>query len=222
MAHPVNFSQIHVAPMLDRTDIPEPIRGEDLLAILDGQALVPRQLSGLRVEVIRPLTPDDLLGMDDGQIVSGPTSLSSIRHAHHRIAQLVVEGASPARVSLITGYSPGYVTRLQGDPMFKELLAYYAGQAEAITVDIRERLTTLGLSAMDEVQRRFEEAPQEFTKRDLMEIIKQAVPVSNGAPSSPAGPPVSLNVQFVTATPPAEPMPVIDGKVSRLPPEQEI
>ncbi len=212
--------------MLDRTDLPEArTRGEDLLAMLDGQALTPQRLEGTKVEVIRALTADDLLGMDDGVVIAGPTSLSSIRHAHHRIAQLLVEGCAAAKVSLITGYSPGYVNRLQGDPVFKELLAYYAGQAEAITVDIRERLTTLGLSAMDEVQRRFEEKPEEFTKRDLMEIIKQAVPAGtgmSGGMGSSAMPPVSLNVQFVSAAPAAEPMPVINAQVTRLPPEQEI
>lgn len=211
--------------MLDRTDLPETrTRGEDLLALLDGQALSPQRLDTMRVTVVRPLTPDDLLSVDDGQVMAGPTSLTSIRHAHHRIAQLLVEGASRARVSLITGYSPGYVARLEGDPVFKELLAYYAGQAEQLTVDIRERLTTLGLSAMDEVQRRFEENPAEFTKRDLMEIIKQAVPAgaSAGASGGPAGPAVALNVQFVSAPPPSEPLPVLDATVSRLPPEQEI
>lgn len=211
---------------LERTDLPQaPTPGEDFLAVLEGRT-GPRALAGTRVEAIRELTPDDLLLVDDGQVIQGPTNLTSIRHAHHRIAQLLVEGSSRARVSLITGYSPGYIGRLEGDPVFKELLAYYASQAEQITVDIRERLTSLGLSAMDEIQRRFEENPAEFTKKDLMEIVKQAVPTGVGTggagAGAAAGPAVALNVQFVSAAPTTDPLPVIDAKVSRLPPEQEI
>jgi hypothetical protein len=211
---------------LDPAEFPAPSRGAELLAMLDGQAISsPQGLARLEVAVIRALTPDDLLAMEESTPIAGPTSLTTIRHAHHRIAQLLVEGAAPAKVSLITGYSPGYVTRLQSDPVFKELLAYYASQTEAVTADLRERLTTLGLSAMDELQLRLEEAPGEFTKKDLMEIVKQATPaIPAGQGGSAPGPGVSLNVQFVNAPPAASaaPIPTIDAKVTRVPPEQEI
>lgn len=213
---------------IDASEYPAASRGAELLAMLDGQAISsPQRLSGLEVTVIRELTAEDLLACADGQVVSGPTSLTTIRAAHHRIAQLLAsEGASPARVSLVTGYSPAYVRRLQGDPVFRELLAYYANQTEAVTGDLRDRLNTLGLSAMDELQMRLEEKPDEFTKKDLMEIVKQATPAVGGAGSSALGqgPQVSLNVQFVQAGPQTgvEPMPVINSQINRVPPEQEI
>lgn len=206
---------------------PSPRRADDLLALLDGQvAATPVRLRGLEATVIRGLTAEDVLAAAEGQALEGPTSLGSIRYAHHRIAQLLCDGTPGVKVALLTGYSPGYITRLQADPVFRELLAYYAGQAEAVHVDSLERLKQLGLSAMDELQERLELKPEEFTKKDLIEIVKQAVPagtgITGGSPT-PAGPSVALTVQFVAPSPsgPAA-APIVETKFTRLPPEQEI
>lgn len=176
-------------------------RAEELFSLLDGQiASTPQRLATLEIIVIRELTPDDVLAAAEGSSVAGPTSLASIKHAHHRIAQLLVEGASSAKVSLLTGYSPSYVARLQGDPAFRELLAYYGSQAEVIHVDVLERMKVAGLSALDELTQRLEAAPGEWTKKDLMEFTKLTLPqlpAGTGMSTGPTGPAIALNVQFV-------------------------
>lgn len=207
----------------------------DLVETLDRGAIAPpagRRFSELTLRIIRPLSEDDLLdALEAGVDISGPTSLATIRHAHHRLAMLICEGKAPSAISFITGYSPGYITRLQGDPMFKELLAYYATQGEQQHVDVMERLKTLSLTAAEELQSRLETEPEKWSKTELMAVAKLGVveaPVAAAKIGASQGngtaAPVAVNIQFVTPEAPrlAPAGPQIEGKVERIAPEQEI
>lgn len=210
-----------------------PALASDLVETLDRGAIAPaasRRFVELELEVVRELTPEDLLeALESGVDVSGPTSIGAIRHAHHRIAMLIIEGKRPAAISAITGYNPGYISRLQGDPMFRELLAYYASQGEAHHLNVMERVTTLSVTAMEELQSRLEAEPDKFTKKELMEVAKLGVvdapaAAARGIAQGPAAAPTTVNIQFVST-----PAPQI-GEVERasraaieiIPPEQEI
>ena len=188
----------------------------------------PGRFKALEVTFIRELEDSDLLDVLDGAPVSGPASLATIRHAHHRIAQLLVEGKPPSMVSLITGYTPGRISALQNDPVFNELLAYYAGQVEQVHVDTLERMKVLNLTAMEELSERLETDPASWTKRDLMDLAKLttplAVPAANSGPSSASGPQIALNVQFVTPEHSQSPAaaPTFAGKIASRAPETEI
>lgn len=196
-------------------------------------ALVPRPLGAfapLEITIVRELTDEDILDALAGvELLPAPT-IRAIRHSHHRIAMLLCEGKSPAAVSLVTGYSPGYVSRLQHDPMFRELLDYYSVQVESTHVDTLERMKVLNLTAMDELQQRLEADPEAWTKKDLMDLAKLTTPLgANVGQASAAGTPapsgVALTIKFVTPETSVfslDEAKVINQQGQEIPPEQRI
>lgn len=168
----------------------------------------PRRVSW---EVVRPVrVPDDLPLLSD-RAPAAKTSLKAIRHTHHQLARLVASGVDTAEAALITGYSPSYISRIKTDPAFESLLTYYSEQREAIFVDVTERMRSLGLATLDELQNRLEDEPDEWSRRELMELaelmlVKPASARTNLNVSTPMAP-VSVNVKFVTA-PNREPLPI--------------
>lgn len=168
----------------------------------------PRRVSW---EVVRPVrVPDDLPLLSE-RAPAARQSLKTIRHTHHQLARLVASGVDDAESSLITGYSPSYISRIKSDPSFESLLAYYHEQKEAIFVDVTERMRQLGLATLDELQNRLEDEPDEWSRRELMELaelmlVKPAAARTNLNVAAPIAP-VSVNVKFVTAQP-REPVPI--------------
>ena len=109
-------------------------------------------------EIIRPITELDIpiilteLREHNWSRASGPsgaTDLRTLRTGHHQLAQLLGSGVSDVDASFITGRSVGNIRSLQGDPAFRELLAYYAEQHEGRTLNIYDRLTTIGAMASE-------------------------------------------------------------------------
>jgi len=74
---------------------------------------------------------------------------SEAPRAHHTLARLVAEGKSHPECSVITGYGVEYVSMLERDPAFRELVAYYKEQVSAAYINVHERLAVLGATAME-------------------------------------------------------------------------
>ncbi|HKU52983.1 MAG TPA: hypothetical protein VJQ25_10980 [Nitrospira sp.] len=130
-------------------------------------------------------------------------SLLSIRHSHHHLAQLIAAGnLTMGEISQITGYCISRISVLKADPLFKQLLATYSENRKAIFVDAMERMKTLGLSTLDELQKRLEDEPEKFSRRELMEMSKlllvdsrKSVESNSSITSNTA---VALNVKFIS------------------------
>jgi hypothetical protein len=173
-----------------------------------------RKAAPLEVARVRALEPDDLELLQNPPNANLPIRpLQTIRHSHHQLARLIAAGKADQEISLITGYSPSYISSLKGGQDFKDLIAYYGAQKELIFVETMERLKIVGLNTLDELQKRFEEAPEQFTNGQLMELIDLTLikPTKAQVGLTPAGSggPVTVNVQFVSgAAPQAQ---VIDG-----------
>jgi len=82
---------------------------------------------------------------------------------------MLAQGTKQEECSALTGYSPSYISILKTDPTFQELIAHYTTQRELLFVDVIERMRSLGLSTLDELQRRMEEDPDNFSNRELFE-----------------------------------------------------
>lgn len=133
-----------------------------------------RQAQPLMLEVVRPLQPADLenlAGFAKDNYDSTP-SIAKIRHGHHELARLLALGKPDAEISLITGYSPAWISNLKRDPTFQELLKFYSANRDLKFRDTLERMKTLGLHTLDELQARLTEDPDAWTKRELMELHK--------------------------------------------------
>jgi len=179
---------------------------QELISALDlGSARGGRRLAKpLSIEVVRELTEEDLPTLLAPAPIGAPTgALAKLHHSHHQLAQLIARGVETTEVSLITGYSISYISRLSNeDPAFGELVSHYSSEREAVFVDVLERMRALGLSTLDEIQERLAESPELWSRRELMELAEllllkpQMRGVSNGG--APAAS-VSVNVKFVTA-----------------------
>jgi hypothetical protein len=166
--------------------------------------------SELFVDVVRPLTPEDV-PMLNMPVKSSLPGTQTIRHSHHKLAQLIVQGIDQETCSLMTGYAPSVVSNLQRDPAFQELIAYYRSERQIVFVDVLERMKVLGLSTLDELQHRLELEPEKFSKRELLEMAKLLLiePQNKSAGGGQAPSALTLNVEFVTATP-VQPVVTID------------
>lgn len=183
------------------------------VALLD-EVTLPSARGGMRpsapltVTVLRALTDEDLPALQAPTPVAMPgQKVLQIRHSHHELARNLAAGMSEAEASLVTGYSSSYISVLKADPAFRELLAYYATQVELRFVDLVDRMKTLGLSTIDELQRRLEVEPDGWTRRELMELAELCLKAQPGQGpkaggpgqgDAPAAPGVSISVQFVT------------------------
>jgi len=120
-------------------------------------------------EVVRPLRMPDDLPLLSQALPAKRANVLQIRHSHHQLAQMLATGTKQSECSLITGYSPAYISSLKTDPTFQELIEYYSSQREQLFVDVIERMRSLGLSTLDELQARMEEDPTQFSNRELFE-----------------------------------------------------
>lgn len=170
------------------------------------------------VEIVRVLGPDDLPALLNKHAGSTEKlAIHRMRHAHHQLAQVVARGATNEEASLITGYAPEYISRIQKeDPAFKELLRHYAGETEVAFTDVLQRMRTLGLTATDLLQERLTEAPESWSNSELMELQNQTLvkplqvagAIAGGSRGSERG--VSISVNFVDAGDSRKDGPVID------------
>ena len=178
------------------------------------------QLGPLVVEIVRELTDADLpLLANPPPMGTKPPTVKRLSHAHHALARELARGASNVEAGLIAGYSESRVSILQDDPAFQELICYYSTQRELVFIDVLERMKALGLTTLEEIANRMEEAPEKFSPRELMELTELLLVKGRTGPGGGAGgqstggpaPAVSVNVQFVTA----DHRQTIEGEVQR-------
>ena len=161
----------------------------------------------LDCEIVRSIGEDDLdaLSQLPATLVTPEQRLKSVTYQHHQLAQMLARGSAEAEVSLITGYSLAYISRIKNDPQFRELLQHYGAKAEAVYVDVLDRMKGVGLTALSKLSERLEEDDTAFSNRELMELtdLTLAKPLARSAnfgPSAgPGGSGVSVSVSFVSA-----------------------
>jgi len=95
--------------------------------------------------------------------------------------------------------TPGRISILKKDPAFAELIEYYKTQKDEAYVNVHERLAVLGLSSVEELAERLEDAPEGFTNRELMELSALGLDRAGFAPVSKAAAPTSavLTVEII-------------------------
>jgi len=200
----------------------------DFLALArpDGRG---RAAQALVMEYARDLEPEDLRALAQAPAARGfaPT-IKELRHGHHLLARLIAEGSSNEEASRVTGYDPARISSMKSAPAFAELITYYSTQESAKDLDVRRRLESFGLSALEELQSRLEDDPDRFTNRELKELTEMGLTASNvglgpkGLPAvgtaGTAGAPMVLNISFVTPTPTpgADSAKVINGESTTI------
>lgn len=165
------------------------------------------------LEYLRDLTPADLAILQAGERApKAPLATARIRHSHHQLARLIVTGVAPTEASYITGYTTEYISMLQGDPAFQELLAHYSDMVTGQYVDVHARLSVLGLDTIEELAERLRINPAGFTVAQLLAMAEFAFDRSSapakggpkaGGASGSGG--ISINVHFDKSGPQSGP-----------------
>ena len=188
-----------------------------------------REEEPLICEVVRGLTSEDLGDLMNPPPVEAPAQrIKRVHHQHHQLARLLAQGIADVEASFMTGYSQSYISTIKNhDPAFRELMAYYASEREAIFVETVERMKGLGLRTLDELQARLEEDPERWSNRELMELadltLVRPMKVGSGqfggqgGAGAGGGAGVVVNVKFVQPgeVPATRPM-VVDAEVIDL------
>lgn len=124
----------------------------------------------LACRVVRPLEDADL-AMLAGNRGTQPLTLKRLSSRHHGLARSLASGVGPGDAAMIHGYDPARVSILQGDPAFQELVGFYTEKFEAAFADMADRLAGLSRDTLDELQDRLEEAPEDFTNKELLAML---------------------------------------------------
>lgn len=141
----------------------------------------------------RPLTEADIASMWDatnsGQ--RGAPRIKTLRYNHHLLAKAVASGKTLLECSQLCGLTVYRISDLKNDPAFQELVSFYAEELNEVYVDVHQRMAALGTSVLEELQERFEEEPDKFTKRELMELFTtmadRSIPTAKGGPNPQGG-----------------------------------
>lgn len=122
------------------------------------------------LEALRELVPEDIAKLGQGDGIDVP-SVKRIKDSHHAVARLIADGLREIEIALITGYTPARITQLKRDPAFQELIAFYRANVDLARQDLHDRLASLSFDAAQELGRRLEEDPDNFSLKELMSVI---------------------------------------------------
>lgn len=130
-------------------------------------AIVGRELEDADVQKLH--------NMSFGDLGSRASPIKRLKHSHHNLARLVADGVREEEISAVTGYSSSYISSIKHDPAFTQLVTYYAEQKGTVYLDVHQRLSTLSLDAVDELQSRLAETPETFQNRELKELAEMGL-----------------------------------------------
>jgi hypothetical protein len=99
-------------------------------------------------------------------------AVARLRDSHHAVARLTAEGRNPAEISALSGYSPSHLWKIRRDPGFIELVNHYRAEARAACANMMDRMETLGMDTVAELQERLAESPESFTNEELQSQLK--------------------------------------------------
>lgn len=142
-----------------------------------------RATKAVTAEVVRELDRADLalLGAEKG---SKPTALKRIGERHHALARNLAGGMSSGEAGLVAGYCGSRVSILLDDPAFKELVQFYRRDVNAQYRDMHQRLSGLALDAAEVLADRLEDAPDDISTGQLMDLVKLGADRTGFGPQS--------------------------------------
>lgn len=110
--------------------------------------------------------------------------LRKIRTIHHQAAYMLASGAPPMQVARSLGFSASRVSVLQQDPAFRSLMETYKSAIIKDTLDVKSRALALSTLAMEELQDRLLDSPEELNPRLLLDIASQTLDRAGYSPAA--------------------------------------
>lgn len=138
-----------------------------------------------QIALAGPLREEDLMLLHSlNRLEPDPKApLAKIRDPHHTLAKMVADNKPVVEISSVTGYSPSRIRTLENDPAFQELVAHYRDQNRLASADIQEQLKHVSLTALQILQERLEENPEEVSVKELQSIAELGLDRTGYGPS---------------------------------------
>ena len=153
-------------------------------------------------QFVRELTEADLRTPSLHERGAGK-SIKNLHQAHHTIARWLALGRPLAEISLVSGYNLAYISSLQQNETFQELLLHYSTIDSIAEADIKQQLNSTGTLALGELRRRLEDEPEDMPTNMLLETVKVTlVEAQKGQPPMAPSSAPAFNVTFVNAQQP--------------------
>lgn len=111
-----------------------------------------------------------------------PVDIKALRHTHHRLAQMLAVGVDETVAAKLCNYSVSRVSILKADPAFAELLAHYSEDVKEEWADFVATAANLSMDFLQELQRRLDENPEQFSPASLNETLKVLADRTGHAP----------------------------------------
>lgn len=154
----------------------------DLFADL-GLNIVGRNTAPLTATIVGAIEPSDLEALrEEGS--TQPQRIAKLRQRHHALAKALCDGIPDGEAGIICGYTASRVSILKSDPTFIELVNYYAQRKEDRYMELHDKIADLGEDVVDVMTERLEEAPDEISIGQLIEMGKLALDRSGHGPQS--------------------------------------
>ena len=148
-----------------------------------------RKSTPLHAEFSRELTPLDMTLQNTKATPQG--GIQKLRSSHHSAARYFALGMKNYEVAAITGYTEARLSVLKSDPTFQELVQYYQDNNTEKVVELRDRMLTVGMDALDVLQERLDERPDDFKNAELTDVVRTMADRTGNGPSSSS---VNVNV----------------------------
>ena len=157
------------------------------------EPIVRRPARDLRVEVVRPLTNEDIVQANQPGRAPLPTSgtVQRLRESHHALARILAMGESQTAAAAITGFATSTISRLLVDPTFAGLVEFYRKNMDLAAVDLQARLSSLNADFVQELQDRIQDAPEKMSDGFVLKAIET---LSDRTGHGPINRAVNINV----------------------------
>ena len=110
--------------------------------------------------------------------------VKKLSQRHRNLARLLAKGHRPGECAMILRLSASWVSVIQTDPAFQELVKFYQATADAEFKRTAEKLADLSEEVIDELHGRLEEDPASFSPNQLAELLKITADRSGHGPTS--------------------------------------
>ena len=156
----------------------------DLGVSVEELARAGRRPAAVEEEVVGSISAEELVMLASrGGTVSEAPVLQRVTERHHKLARLLSLGLSEGDAAIATGFSLGRVSVLKASPAFKELLELYRDRVDEEFADFAEQLAGLSKDTILTIRERLEDAPDEFSNSQLLEMLKTTADRTGHGPS---------------------------------------
>lgn len=139
----------------------------------------------------RDLTEADMAALEQNRGAQVP-AIQRLRSSHHALARCLATGMNQLQAAAVTGYDRARIVQLLRDPSFNALVEEYKAESKEIMADVTQRMANLSLDALEVLQERLNEKPEDFSLGMLLDVVKAMADRTGHGP----GQEVNFNVKM--------------------------